>query len=59
MWLESFHRFWSQHLDALGTELTRGKRERGDRHAQRDRRETTNGMPPAGEPPTIENEEDK
>ena len=28
MWLERFRRFWSQHLDALATELARGKRAR-------------------------------
>jgi DNA-binding transcriptional ArsR family regulator len=28
MWLERFRRFWSQRLDALATELARGKRER-------------------------------
>ncbi|MFD4524992.1 ArsR/SmtB family transcription factor [Streptomyces sp. NPDC058470] len=27
-WLERFRRFWSPHLDALATELARGKRER-------------------------------
>lgn len=27
-WLEPFRRFWNQRLDALGTELARGKRER-------------------------------
>jgi DNA-binding transcriptional ArsR family regulator len=27
-WLEPFRRFWSQHLDALATELARGKRAR-------------------------------
>jgi DNA-binding transcriptional ArsR family regulator len=27
-WLSQFRRFWSQHLDALATELARGKRER-------------------------------
>ena len=27
-WLERYRRFWSQHLDALGTELARGRRER-------------------------------
>ena len=27
-WLERYRRFWSQRLDALGTELARGKRER-------------------------------
>lgn len=28
MWLEQFRQFWSQNLDALATELARGKRER-------------------------------
>jgi len=28
MWLERFRRFWNQHLDALATELARGKRQR-------------------------------
>jgi DNA-binding transcriptional ArsR family regulator len=28
VWLERFRGFWSQHLDALATELARGKRER-------------------------------
>jgi hypothetical protein len=28
MWLEGFRRFWTQRLDALATELARGKRER-------------------------------
>ena len=28
MWLEPFRRFWDQHLDALATELARGKRQR-------------------------------
>lgn len=27
-WLEPFRAFWSQRLDALGTELARGRRER-------------------------------
>ncbi|MDR7278194.1 ArsR/SmtB family transcription factor [Catenuloplanes atrovinosus] len=27
-WLEHFRRFWTQRLDALGTELARGRRER-------------------------------
>jgi DNA-binding transcriptional ArsR family regulator len=27
-WLDPFRRFWGQHLDALGTEIARGKRER-------------------------------
>jgi DNA-binding transcriptional ArsR family regulator len=28
MWLERFRGFWRQHLDALATEIARGKRER-------------------------------
>ena len=28
LWLDRFRGFWSQHLDALATELARGKRER-------------------------------
>jgi hypothetical protein len=28
MWLERLRRFWTQRLDALATELARGKRER-------------------------------
>ncbi|MFB4318169.1 ArsR/SmtB family transcription factor [Actinomadura sp. 21ATH] len=27
-WLERYRRFWNRHLDALGTEIARGKRER-------------------------------
>ena len=27
-WLSNFRRFWTPHLDALGTELARGKRAR-------------------------------
>jgi DNA-binding transcriptional ArsR family regulator len=27
-WLDNFRRFWTPHLDALATELARGKRER-------------------------------
>lgn len=52
IWLERFRRFWSRHLDALGTELARGRRER------RGQRENTAETPPAdGQPPT-KNEED-
>lgn len=28
LWLYRFRRFWNQHLDARGTELARGKRQR-------------------------------
>jgi DNA-binding transcriptional ArsR family regulator len=33
VWLERFRGFWTQHLDALATELARGKRERRAAHA--------------------------
>jgi DNA-binding transcriptional ArsR family regulator len=33
VWLERFRGFWSQHLDALATELAHGKRERRTTHA--------------------------
>ena len=32
-WLDHFRRFWTPHLDALATELARGKRERRRQHA--------------------------
>lgn len=32
-WLERYRRFWTQHLDALATEIARGKRERRLRDA--------------------------
>ena len=35
MWLDRFRAFWSQHLDALGTEIARGKRERRRQEEQR------------------------
>ena len=35
VWLGRFRGFWSQHLDALATELTRGKRERRRAAARR------------------------
>jgi DNA-binding transcriptional ArsR family regulator len=44
MWLQRFRRFWEQRLDALATELGRGKRERrlttgeGDSNLERDGR---------------------
>ena len=31
-WLDHFRRFWTPHLDALATELARGKRERRKAH---------------------------
>jgi DNA-binding transcriptional ArsR family regulator len=32
-WLDQFRRFWTPHLDALATELARGRRERRRREA--------------------------
>lgn len=32
-WLQPFREFWGQRLDALGTELARGRRERRIHHA--------------------------
>ena len=54
VWLERFRGFWSQHLDALATELARGKRERRAAHAAGRR-------PPARQPPatTTTDEEDR
>lgn len=40
LWLERFRQFWEPHLDALATELARGRRER--RMSQR------SGSQPAG-----------
>lgn len=36
-WLDRFRRFWTPRLDALGTELARGKRERRLREAENER----------------------
>ena len=45
VWLDRFRRFWSQHLDALATELARGKRERRRRDEEH---------PPRRERPMID-----
>ncbi|GAA0740982.1 winged helix-turn-helix transcriptional regulator [Dactylosporangium roseum] len=45
IWLDRFRQFWSQRLDALATELARGKRER---RAQRDNGGDTDGDPRRG-----------
>lgn len=36
-WLEPFRAFWEPKLDALATEIARGKRERRDHDSDRDR----------------------
>jgi DNA-binding transcriptional ArsR family regulator len=48
-WLEQFRRFWDQRLDALATELVRGRRER--------RRTGDPGAPPGGRPAITKREE--
>jgi DNA-binding transcriptional ArsR family regulator len=40
-WLERYRRFWAQPLDALATELARGKRERRTNDDTATRREAT------------------
>lgn len=52
IWLERFRRFRNQRLDALGTELARGERER------RRPRENTAGTPSAGRQPLTKSRED-
>jgi DNA-binding transcriptional ArsR family regulator len=44
VWLERFRGFWTQRLDALATELARGKRERRGGHAA----EAGTSTPPTG-----------
>jgi DNA-binding transcriptional ArsR family regulator len=46
VWLERFRGFWSQRLDALATELARGKRER---RTNRTPAPATASMPPTGD----------
>ncbi|MBQ0926977.1 ArsR/SmtB family transcription factor [Saccharopolyspora endophytica] len=46
-WLAHFRGFWTQRLDALGTELARGKRERR-KHHERDRGQDQRRPPGTG-----------
>ncbi|MEU9608025.1 metalloregulator ArsR/SmtB family transcription factor [Streptomyces sp. NPDC048057] len=46
-WLDRFRGFWEQRLDALGTELARGKRER---RVAAERRSPTGARPPENRP---------
>ena len=50
VWLERFRGFWSQHLDALATELARGRRER---------RAAAAGSAATGTPTTGDNDNDE
>jgi DNA-binding transcriptional ArsR family regulator len=36
VWLDRFRQFWTPHLDALATELARGRRERARQHPDND-----------------------
>jgi DNA-binding transcriptional ArsR family regulator len=47
MWLEAFRRFWTPRLDALGTEIARGKRERRIRQTQEARTAAADADGPA------------
>ena len=55
IWLERFRKFWSQRLDALATELVRGKRERRE---QRDTGADVAGAPDRRQEPKSVSEED-
>ena len=56
-WLDPFRRFWAPHLDALATELARGRRERrlqesaGRRPRQRDAARESTGHTDEGSSP--------
>ncbi len=52
LWLERFHGFWSQSLDALATELARGKRERRASDA------AANSTPTASDNDNVNNDSD-
>ena len=44
-WLEQYRRFWDQHLDALSTELARGKRNTTTRNTTRTSRTAKKSIP--------------
>jgi DNA-binding transcriptional ArsR family regulator len=52
IWLERFRQFWNQRLDALATELVRGKRK------HREQREHTTSTPSTDKHPSTRSEED-
>ena len=58
-WFDPFRRFWQPHLDALGTELARGRRAR--RLAEQEGADVARsapGKPAADTPPTTDDEEE-
>ena len=46
LWLQRFRRFWDQRLDALATELARGKHEGRMAQGDADHRAVTGHVPP-------------
>ena len=54
VWLQRFRRFWDQRLDALATELARGKRERRMAQGDAGHRATTHPAPPDEEKGTSD-----
>lgn len=52
-WLTPFERFWLPKLDALGTELARGKRARRLAADSADAADSATGSPPAATTPTT------
>jgi DNA-binding transcriptional ArsR family regulator len=50
LWLDRFRRFWEQRLDALATELARGKRERRMRDEARSETNDTTTTKEKGKP---------
>jgi hypothetical protein len=56
VWLERFRGFWTQRLDALATELARGKRERRAAHTAGSAATST---PTTGDNDNDEDEEDR
>jgi DNA-binding transcriptional ArsR family regulator len=65
-WFDPFRRFWQPHLDALGTELARGRRQRRQAQAANEPPDTASGENPGSqdstnstdEKPTNESQED-
>ena len=56
-WFDPFRRFWQPHLDALGTELARGRRAAGSRKRPRRMPRIRLREPPRHPPPTDDEEE--
>ena len=54
VWLQRFRRFWDQRLDALATELARGKRERRMAQVDAGHRAMTRPAPPDEERETSD-----